>query len=204
MLVLIDESGCPGFKLAKGSTPFFVVAMVIFKELKDAEETSKVIAKLREKLKINPEFKFSKTRSEIKDCFFNEISKYAFEVRAIVVDKSKIYSQKLRKSTDAFYNYFLKTLMQNDSGVLNDASIKIDGSGDKEFKKALTSYLRQSIGQHKIKKFKFTNSRNDNLIQLADMIAGAIARSYSEKRTNGDRWLKILKKYRKTNIWDFK
>ena len=30
MLVLIDESGDPGFKLTKGSTQHFVAAMVIF------------------------------------------------------------------------------------------------------------------------------------------------------------------------------
>lgn len=205
MLVLIDESGCPGFKLAKGSTPYFVVGMVIFKDLAQAESASKTIAELKQLLKINPEFKFSKTRSEIKDKFFDSISQFNFEVMALVIDKSRLYSSKLRNSTDAFYNYFLKTLMQHDNNILQNASIKIDGSGDKEFKKALTAYLRQSIGQNKIKKFKFSNSRNDNLIQLADMIVGAIARSYSEKRTNGSRWLNILKKNGKIkNIWDFK
>ena len=30
MLVFIDESGDPGFKVEKGSTPVFAVAMVIF------------------------------------------------------------------------------------------------------------------------------------------------------------------------------
>ncbi len=205
MLVLIDESGCPGFKLAKGSTPYFVIGMVIFKDLAQAELTSKTISELRQSLSINPEFKFSKTRFEIKDKFFNSICQYNFEVRALVIDKSKLYSPKLRSNTDAFYNYFLKSLMQYDNDILQNASIKIDGSGDKEFKKALTTYLRQFIGQNKIKKFKFINSRNDNLIQLADMIVGAIARSYSEKRTNGSRWLNVLKRNGKIkNIWDFK
>jgi len=205
LLVLIDESGCPGFKLAKGSTPYFVIGMVIFKDLAQAELTSKTISELRQSLSINPEFKFSKTRFEIKDKFFNSICQYNFEVRALVIDKSKLYSPKLRSNTDAFYNYFLKSLMQYDNDILQNASIKIDGSGDKEFKKALTTYLRQFIGQNKIKKFKFINSRNDNLIQLADMIVGAIARSYSEKRTNGSRWLNVLKRNGKIkNIWDFK
>lgn len=38
MLVLIDESGCAGFKLKKGSSPYFVVAMVVFKNLLEAEK----------------------------------------------------------------------------------------------------------------------------------------------------------------------
>ena len=81
--------------------------------------------------------------------------------------------------TDSFYNYFVRMLMQYDNGVLQNASIKIDGSGDKEFKKALTSYLRKHVGEHKIKKFKFIDSQQDSLIQLADMVVGAIARSYT-------------------------
>lgn len=207
MLVLIDESGCPGFKLSKGSTPYFIVGMIIFQDLMQAEATSKKISELRQLLKINPEFKFSKTRKEIKDKFFDSICQFNFEVKALVVDKSKIYSSKLRNSTDAFYNYFLKSLMEHDNNILQNASIKIDGSGDKEFKKAFTAYLRRSIGQNKIKKFKFINSQKDNLIQLADMIVGAIARSYSEKRMDGSRWLNILKrngKIKNTDIWDFK
>ena len=35
MLVFIDESGDPGFKIEKGSSPVFVTAMVIFDEVGD-------------------------------------------------------------------------------------------------------------------------------------------------------------------------
>ena len=205
MLVLIDESGCPGFKLAKGSTPYFVVGMIIFKEFAQAEMASKAIGELRQTLSINPEFKFSKTRPQVKDTFFEEVCKYDFEVRALVVNKTKIYSSKLRNDTDSFYNYFVKSLMQYDNDALSDASIKIDGSGDKEFKKALNAYLRKHIGQHKIKKFKFTDSRKDNLIQLADMVVGAIARKYNDNRKDASRWLSLLQRKGKIkNIWDFK
>lgn len=205
MLVLIDESGCPGFKLTKGSTPYFIVGMIIFKDFTQAEYVSKSIADLRQTLRVNPEFKFSKTHPSIKDKFFDEVCQYDFEVRALVVDKSKIYSQMLRNDTDYFYNYFVKTLMKYDDDVLQDASIKIDGSGDKEFKNALNTYLRKSIGEYKIKKFKFIDSRKDNLIQLADMVVGAIARSYSETRKDSSRWLDVLRRNGKIkNIWNFK
>ena len=75
----------------------------------------------------------------------------------------------------------------------------------KKFKKALTAYLRQRIGEHKIKKFKFTDSRKDNLIQLADIVVGAVARSYSDMRKDANRWLDVLKRRDKIkSIWDFK
>lgn len=204
MLVLIDESGCPGFKLTKGSTPYFAIGMVIFKDFIQAEKTSKTIATLRQTLRVNPEFKFSKTSAIVKDKFFDEVCQHEFEVMALVVNKSTIYSPELRNDADSFYNYFVKLLMQYDNNVLQDASIKIDGSGDKEFKNALTAYLRRVVGEHKIKKFRFIDSKKDNLIQLADMVVGAIARSYSENRKDANRWLDILKRSRKIKrVWDF-
>ncbi len=45
MLVFIDESGDPGFKLAHGSSPVFVVAMVI---VHGREDASAIEAKIRE------------------------------------------------------------------------------------------------------------------------------------------------------------
>lgn len=205
MLILIDESGCPGFKLTKGSTPYFVVAMVIFKEFPEAEKTSNLIAELRTTLRAHPEFKFNKTRPVIKDAFFEALTPFNFKVRALVVNKSQIYSSHLRDKKESFYNYFIQMLMQYDDSILNNASIKIDGSGDKEFKNALTAYLRKQLGQNKIKKFQFCDSKKDNLIQLADMAAGAIARSYNPDRDNSTRWLHMLQKMGKIdNIWDFK
>jgi len=99
----------------------------------------------------------------------------------------------------------LYLLILSSAHSLLNASIKIDSSGDRGFKNALNVYLRKHIGQHKIKKFKFTDSRKDNLIQLADMIVGAIARNYSEKRKEASRWFDMLKRRGKIkNVWDFK
>jgi hypothetical protein len=73
LLVLIDESGCTGFKLDKGSSPYFVMAMVIFNDFSYAEKTSAIIGKLREDLRVKPEFKFSKCSHEVRDHFFQKI-----------------------------------------------------------------------------------------------------------------------------------
>jgi spore maturation protein SpmB len=60
LLVLIDESGDAGFKLARGSSPYFVVAMVIFDDFKEAEGASAIIETARATLRIKTEFKFNK------------------------------------------------------------------------------------------------------------------------------------------------
>jgi hypothetical protein len=45
MLVFIDESGDPGFRLDKASSPLFVVAKVVFASAEDARATSELIAR---------------------------------------------------------------------------------------------------------------------------------------------------------------
>jgi Protein of unknown function (DUF3800) len=202
VLVCIDESGCAGFKAA--STPCFVVAMVIFHQNDEAEKTSAHIANVRERLKVKPEFKFSKCSDDLRTQFFALLSDHHFRVRAVVVEKVKIYSAHLRSEPEHFYNFFLQNLMRHNEAAIKGASIKIDGSGDRRFKRALFAYLRKQLAGGTIKKLKFANSRNDNLIQLADMAAGAIARSYPGRNRAPDaRWRRMLQK-QIDNVWEFR
>lgn len=204
MLVLIDESGDPGFKLTKGSTPHFVLAMVIFRSNSDAESTSSKIRGAQKSLGIKPEFKFNKCACVVRDAFFEVVKDCDFGVRALVVDKSLVYSGTLRDETDRFYNYFVRLLMHHDSGSLTGARVKIDGSGSRQFKQELNAYLRKQLGAGKVKSIKFADSHKDHLVQLADMCAGAIARSYRpHDRGDHNRWRKMLKP-RIEDIWNFR
>ncbi len=205
MLVLIDESGDAGFKIARGSSSHFVVAMVIFRDHTQAEETSTAIANARVMLRIPREFKFNKCCDAVRDRFFEVVLPFDFTIRALVVDKAKIYSEHLRENKEHFYNYFVQLLLHHDHGVLADARVKIDGSGDREFKRELGCYLRQQMRAGKIQSVKFAESHRDNLIQLADMVAGAIARSCrAESRDNPHRWRQMLANAGKIeDVWDF-
>jgi hypothetical protein len=204
LLVLIDESGDAGFKLARGSTPHFVVAMVIFDDFKEAERASKLIEEARISLRIKPEFKFNKCSAQVKDGFFEAVAPCKFSVHAIAVDKSRIYSDNLRENKELFYNFFVKSLLQHDNNVLAGAKVKIDGSGDREFKRELAAYLKRESAAGKIISVKFAESHRNNLIQLADMVAGAIARSYrKDDRNEHDRWRKMLGG-KIQNVWDFR
>jgi hypothetical protein len=78
MLVFIDETGCPGFKLAKGSDPVFAIAMVVFDGKADAMEVEACIRGLHQSLDHKPEFKFSKCRDEVRSGFFSDCEPIAF------------------------------------------------------------------------------------------------------------------------------
>lgn len=202
MLVFIDESGDPGFRIEQGSTPIFVAAMVTFEDHESAGEADAVIRRALAELRAYPEFKFSKCRDEVRDEFFNRVHNLSFSVRAIVVRKEIIYSPRLKMQKDQFYHYFVRSMLTHDGGLLSGAKVVIDGSGDREFRQALKRYLRRQLGP-KLSSIKFQNSRSDALVQLADMCVGAIARSYRDERRNPNRWRKMLHA-RIDDVWDFK
>jgi len=68
MLVFIDDSGDPGFKLDKGSTKYFIIAMVIFDDDLEAEKTAVAIKEFRRELKWPDyrEFRFYKLSRDIR------------------------------------------------------------------------------------------------------------------------------------------
>lgn len=140
----------------------------------------------------------------MKDGFFTAVAPCKFTIRALVVDKAKIYSDNLRENKERFYNFFIKSMLKHDGDALTGAKVKIDGSGDREFKRELAAYLKRESETGKITSVKFAESHRDNLIQLADMVAGAIARSYREgDRSEHDRWRKMLSS-KIRDIWDFR
>jgi hypothetical protein len=151
MLVFIDESGDAGFKLTKGSAKTFVAALVAFRDPASATAACAVLDELSGRLKLKSEFKFHKSRPEIRDAFFVALKPCEFVVRAIVVKKEKIYSQHLRSHKETFYASFVKSMLKFDSGRLNGAKVVIDGSGDREYRQQLAKYLRQHCAWGAIK-----------------------------------------------------
>lgn len=203
MYVFIDESGDPGFKVSKGSSPVFVAAMVIFNDAVAAQETRNVIDSSPAKFINRGEFKFQKCDDNVRDLFFESVKNCRFRIRSIVVKKSIIYSPRLRTNKDTFYEYFVKSMLQHDGGVIKNATIIIDGSGDRNYRKELQAAIKRRMPNGALKKLKFSDSRNDSLIQLSDMCAGAIARSYRTDRAEPTRWRCAIE-HLIDDVWDFR
>jgi Protein of unknown function (DUF3800) len=202
MLVFIDESGDPGFKLTQGSSPVFVLVMILINDNNDAQITTDAIQNLRRKLGFNTEFKFNKSRDDVKQAFFETVKSCPFKIRAVVIEKAKIRSSHLREEKTSFYNFFLKTMLHFNNGRLKNARVMIDGSGDKSFRQGLAKYIRKNASENMIEDLRFKDSHKDPLIQLADMCAGAIARSYRVDRPEPKKWLKLLRHHIE-DIWEF-
>lgn len=193
MLVFIDESGDAGFKVSKGSTPVFALAMVIFNDVTEAQRTQKIIEQGLQQLSVKPEFKFNKCNGARRDGFFEMVAACQFRIRAIVVEKNLIWSERLRSDSEDFYRFFLKSMLKFDNDTLSDARVVIDGSGDRAFKGRLSASLRRHTALGAVRWVKMRDSKSEPLVQLADMCVGAIARSYRADRDEADRWLKMVK-----------
>ncbi|MDP3935176.1 MAG: DUF3800 domain-containing protein [Candidatus Giovannonibacteria bacterium] len=207
MLIFIDDSGDAGFKVAKGSTPNFVISLVIFEDHLEAEKTAVAIKELKRKLGFpdDMEFRFFKSSRKTREAFLRAVNPYKFQIRSLVVDKSKIKSEELKNSKESFYSYFIKMALKY-SGSVNDARVKIDGSGDRVFRRSFLAYLRRELNSSQrkiIKNCKLVDSRGNVLIQMADMIAGSIRRSYDVKAKDSNIYKEVIKKHI-IDEWSFK
>ena len=194
-LIFIDDSGDPGFKFNRGSSRYFVIACVIFDSKISAEYTSASIKMLKEQMgwKQEREFKFHRANDEQKKLFFSTIKKHEFKICALVVDKSKIVEPDLKKS-ESFYSYVIKKVLDNYKNM-KLARVCLDGSGNKNFRKKSTAYIRKTINKNnrRMVEFRLVDSRSDVLIQLADMIAGAINAKYDKTKRFKHDYIKTIR-----------
>ncbi len=187
MFVFIDESGDPGIN---SNNSLFVLASIKFITSNDAKKTDEAIENLKNNLSYNNfEFHFSKNSDFLKEQFFNNVTSSRFIINAVVVDKALIRNRFLKTEPRKFYNYFLRILLERTK--LNDAKIVIDGRGQPAMKRSLKKYLNKHTS-NQIRALMMEDSKKDNLLQLADMIAGAIARAHTQRSNRTDIWVKKL------------
>jgi hypothetical protein len=164
MLVFVDESGDAGLKIQQGSSSHFVVVLVIFDDHAEATRADYHISTIRKMLGVNQkfEFHFQKMNSNFRRKFLEEISQFSFQYYGIVINKSKLYGPGF-SYPDSFYKYTCKLVCHNAKDCLRDAKITIDGSGSREFKRELATYLRKNVnerdcGYQHIRKIKMEDS----------------------------------------------
>ena len=201
MFVYLDESGDTGFKFKQGSSRYFVITLLL---VEDPFFINEVVDKLREELgyDYDPEFHFFSTKPDVRDQFFYAIRDLDFVVRTLVIDKYRLVSPHMRKR-EVFYNYFVRLLLDNDNGVIDNAILILDASvKSRRVQAEMGTYLRRMLnseGTQKIRKINHHDSRNDNLIQTVDMICGAI---YARYNKHDDRYYRIIRR-RIQDLWEF-
>lgn len=188
MLAFVDESGDAGLKVGAGSSKYFVVALVVFDDHSGAHVADEGIAQLRKDGDLHPHFevRFNKCRKDLRVRFLSAMASHEFFYSAVVIDKeSANLGGEHLTYRNAFYEFANTLVLRNASMFLRDAIVTIDGSGSRDFRRQLGGYLRRSAndeGQRVISRVRIQDSARNNLLRLADMVAGAIHRSFGAKQ----------------------
>lgn len=178
MLGFFDESGDPGLRIGQGSSRYFVVSLVTFTDDVEALRCDERIARLRSELRLpqSLEFHYGKNSRKVREAFLEAVRQYDFKYHVFALDKDPQKLRDLSLSPDNLYQYISGLVFERASSYLEDAIIVMDKRGDKQFRLELFRYLRNSVrtsdGQRKIRKLNQQDSHRNNLLQLADYVAG--------------------------------
>lgn len=195
MLVFIDESGDPGFKFDQGSSRFFTIALVVFEDRNDATACDQRITLLHKEIDWRSEFHFKRNPDRVREAFIRAVAPYNFFYYGIVINKER--QQHLAQefpTKEAFYQYVCGLVFENAKEKLDHATVVFDSSGNLTFRRELARYLRKKMNtaeHRRIDKLKMQRSGGNNLIQLADYIAGILHRSIQGKK-HGSEYRKLI------------
>jgi len=177
----LDDSGDPGLRGAAGSSSHFVLALVQLPERASLAE----LAAVRQAFYLPPwfEIKYYKTKLRHRSMFFQVIQAIPFRIRAVVIDKANIapYFSGMR-GQDLMITYAAHLILRaNPLDLAGDVLIVDDATPS--FVRALRIYLsresRAARGVRPFKKVVSGDSRREDGLQLADMVAGAIRHHYA-------------------------
>jgi hypothetical protein len=163
------------------------MAACIFVSSDDMDQAATAIEKCRLELGLGArfEFKYGKTAKPLRDAFFKAVEPCTFSVRGIVFDKINMNAAMMTDMPKGLGNYAITQLLLREPGSIVNVKLVIDGKDSKAFGITKATYFRKTInGQSpgSIRKVHHADSARDKLVQLADMVAGAIHRS---ERTGG-------------------
>lgn len=206
MLVFLDESGDPGMSGRGNTSRVFVITAIVFKDPEQAERCAQAISELRKELRLDErfEFHFNKCSDKFRKAFLERVAGYGFYYHSFVVNKDKLYGDGFRQKS-SFYKFVCGMVAENLKPHLRDASLTFDKCGDRLFKAQLSKYLKNRINndEHRaIRKVKFEESHTNQLLQLADMVCGAIARSRKTGEPEAGRFRAMIKAREwKLRVW---
>lgn len=197
MLVFIDESGDSGLKVTQGSSRYFTVSLVVFEDHDEAIACDKRIELLKRELgwDSSSEFHFKNNSERVRIAFLKAVVPYNFFYYGIVINKDpvKLYGEGFRNK-ESFYKYACGLVFENAKEKLRNAIVLVDRSGSLDFRTQLAKYLKRKVntGSTSVKKVKMQKSESNNLLQLADYVAGTINRSVTNTKKHSDEYRKII------------
>ena len=188
--VFIDDSGDAGIKAHSSS--HLVMSAIVFNDDLVAEEVALELRKFKRQLgwTDDHEYKFNKTKKNYVKQALRLVSGYDFAVYAVVVNKAQF-----KTIPKNLYNDSISELLR--LIPLKKASIKVDGGSGTDYAKKAVSYIRKNANAKtgQINDIRFGDSKENVLLQFADLVAGSLYRSIQISKADHQEYLAILKKH---------
>lgn len=182
----MDESGDAGGNIRKGASPHFVLAMV---ETTEPEHLRDELKRLRVALHLPAtfEFRYHDTRKVfVRAAFFVLLRSLDLRVRAAVVDKARLPEDFNYKRQGLYSLTVGELVMRAPMNELHDAILVMDGERGmptEELLNGIRRYLTRLYQERQrvraFRKLVARNSKNEDGLQFADMIAGVLAEQFT-------------------------
>jgi hypothetical protein len=177
-----DESGDVSFNFGKGASRYFVMAAIGTTE---PESLRQILANVRQEagLPANYEFHFNALSSaRLRKHAFAALAQASFESWAVIVDKTVLPDTFRFMRSAEFYLYFVTELIQLIPPVQREGATLIldEFSPALEISVELRRFLQVRNIPRRFKRVLAKRSKSEPLIQVADLMAGAILRRDSK------------------------
>ena len=123
---------------------------------------------------------------KVRDAFLAAVAPYQFFYHVFTLNKDPdlLWGPGFDHKR-SLYKFAAGLTFENAKPYLVDARVVLDGTGDRNFRKELTKYLRRRIedpGRGRlIRSVSTKQSHRDNLLQLADYVAGVSNRVFCRR-----------------------
>ncbi len=176
-----DETGDVGFAFERGSSRYFAIALVLTNH---PDCIGREIQNLRLTLGLSSgaEFRFHDMKNNYRNRFLATIQPLLFTAYVLVIDKTKLEGHWRQIGNSAFYAGCLIQLIRHiPPHYLDGTILTLDQFGSiPATKLAIRRELKQ-LGRRPFKRIRMKRSRGNDLIQCADMVAGAVMQSWQHQ-----------------------
>lgn len=173
-----DEAGDVSFAFDKGASRYFVVAVIATPQ---PNELRQLLAQVRKDAHLPPQFEFKFNHfasAKLRNRTLETLAHAPFESWAIIADKTNISSAFKVMRHYEFYLFFVTELLQKiPADEREGATLILDEFGSaKQLYTELNRFMKvREIPRH-FKHVQIRRSRSEPLIQVADIVAGALLR----------------------------
>lgn len=196
----IDEFGAFGYNFDnEGCSTHFIVTAIIVDE-NDITIVKNGVDTIRNKYFQNGEIKSSRIGKDHKKriTILNELKNLPFTIFALVCDKQQISQQSGLRYKQSFYKYINNLVYQELRSSFSNLVIIADEVGTNDYLQSFAKYIKAKevpLTLFDNSLFRFENSKDNLIIQVADIVSGSLAYNYDEhklKNSQGNNYKSLL------------